>query len=154
MTTGTIHAIFIGPKRGQPLVGVAEVQAIAGKGLEGDRYCLGRGSLSRWPGPGRHVTLIEQEVLDAVRREHGIDLGGGRSRRNIVTVGVNLRDRRGQNLRIGTAVFKAGIPCSPCGYLERKTQPGVMVALKGRGGLRAEVVEGGSIRVGDVIEFL
>ncbi len=72
MTIGTVHAIYIGPKRGQPLVGVAEVKAVAGRGLEGDRYCLGRGSLSRWPGPGRHVTLIEQEALDAVRREFGI----------------------------------------------------------------------------------
>jgi|SRR6516165_2185210 MOSC domain-containing protein YiiM len=154
MSTGTIHAIYIGPKRGEPLVGVAEVRAVAGRGLEGDRYYLGRGSLSRWPGPGRHVTLIEQELLDAVRREHGIDLGGGRSRRNIVTVGVDLGDRKGQRFRIGRAVFKAGIACRPCGYLERKTEAGVFVALRGRGGLRAEVVEEGTIRVADAIEFL
>jgi MOSC domain-containing protein YiiM len=154
MTTGSVHAIYIGPKRGQPLVAVAEIRAIAGRGLDGDRYCLGRGSLSRWPGPGRHVTLIEQEVLDAVRREFGIDLGGGLSRRNIVTVGVDLSNQRGQMFRVGTALFKAGIPCAPCGYLERKTQAGVMAALKGRGGLRAEVLQEGIIRMGDLVEFL
>src|SRR5437588_105759 len=105
MTTGTVHAIYVGPKRRQPLLAVPEVGAVVGKGLEGDRYYLGRGSLSRWPGPGRHVTLIEQEVLDAVRRELGIDLGGGLSRRNIVTAGVNLGSRRGQKFRMGTALF-------------------------------------------------
>jgi MOSC domain-containing protein YiiM len=56
--------------------------------------------------------------------------------------------------RVGTALFKAGIPCAPCGYLERKTQAGVMAALKGRGGLRAEVLQEGVIRVGDLVEFL
>jgi MOSC domain-containing protein YiiM len=154
MTIGTVHAIYIGPKRGQPLVAVAEVRVVAGKGLEGDRYCLGRGSLSRWAGPGRHVTLIEQEVLDAVRHECGIDLGGGLSRRNIVTVGVDLSNRRGQMFRVGTALFKAGIPCAPCRYLERKTQPGVMEALKGRGGLRVEVLQDGVIRIEDLVAFL
>jgi MOSC domain-containing protein YiiM len=154
MTTGTVHAIYIGPKRGQPLVAVAEVGAIAGRGLDGDRYCVGRGSLSRWLGPGRHVTLIEQEVLDAVRRECGIDLGGGLSRRNIVTAGVDLSNRRGQRFRVGTALFRAGIPCAPCGYLERKTQLGAMEALNGRGGLRAEVLQDGVIRMGDLVEFL
>src|SRR5258708_33187986 len=59
MTIGTVHAIYIGPKRGQPLVGGAEGKAGAGRGLEGDPYCLGPGSPSGWPGPGRHVTLIE-----------------------------------------------------------------------------------------------
>jgi MOSC domain-containing protein YiiM len=154
MTTGTVQAIHVGPVRGQPLLAVPEVRAVAGRGLEGDRYFLGRGSLSRWPGPGRHVTLIEHEALEAVRREHGLDLGGGLSRRNIVTVGVALGDRQGQRFRIGTALFRAVLACQPCGYLERKTQAGVLAALKGRGGLRAEVLQDGVIRVGDVIEFL
>jgi MOSC domain-containing protein YiiM len=151
---GTMQAIYIVPHRGQPLVAVSEVRALAGQGLVGDPYALGRGSLSRWPGPGRQVTLIEQETLDAVRREHGIDLASGQSRRNIVTAGVSLADRRGQRFRIGTALFRADIACQPCGYLEGKTQAGVLVALRGRGGLRAEVLEEGIIRVGDALQFL
>ena len=155
MATGTIHAIYIGPNRSQPLVAVAEVQAVAGKGLEGDRYFLGRGSLSRWPGPGRQVTLIEHEALEAIRRDYGFELKGGLSRRNIVTAGVTLDDRQGQKFRVGTtALFRVVQPCQPCAYLERKTQAGVFTALKGRGGLRAEVLEDGIIRVGDAIEFL
>ena len=127
---------------------------MAGKGLEGDRYLLGRGSLSSWPGPGRQMTLIEHEALEAVRREHGIDLGDGLARRNLVTQGVDLRDRNGQKFRIGAALFRAVQPCQPCAYLERKTRASAFAALKGRGGLRAEVLEGGLIRVGDAVEFL
>jgi MOSC domain-containing protein YiiM len=154
MTSGAVHGIYIGQVGGQPLLAVPEVMAVAGKGLEGDRYFLGRGSLSRWPGPGRQLTLIEHEALEAVRLEHGIDLGGGLARRNIVTEGVSLLDRRGQKFRVGTAVFRAVMPCLPCAYLERKTWAGAFAALKGRGGLRAEVLEGDIIRVGDAIEFL
>jgi MOSC domain-containing protein YiiM len=154
MTTGAVHAIFIGPVRGQPLLAVPEVVAVAGKGLEGGRYFLGRGSLSRWPGPGRQVTLIEREALEAVRKEDGIDLGGGLGRRNIVTAGVSLVDQQGQKFRIGTALFRAVIVCQPCAYLERKTQVGAFAALKGLGGLRAAVLEDGIIRSGDAVEFL
>jgi MOSC domain-containing protein YiiM len=154
MKTGTVNAIYVGPVRGQPLLAVPEVLAVAGEGLEGDRYFLGRGSLSRWPGPGRQVTLIEQEALEAVRLEHGIDLGDGKARRNIVTAGVDLRDRSGEKFRIGTALCRAVLPCQPCAYLERKTQAGAFAAMKGRGGLRAEVLEGGVIRVGEPIEFM
>jgi MOSC domain-containing protein YiiM len=154
MATGAVHGIYIGQVGGQPLLAVREVLAVAGKGLEGDRYFLGRGSLSRWPGPGRQVTLIEHEALEAVRKEYGIDFDGGLARRNIVTAGVSLVDRQGQKLRIGTALFRAVMPCQPCAYLERKTQVGAFAALKGRGGLRAELLEGGAIRVGDAVEFL
>jgi MOSC domain-containing protein YiiM len=154
MTKGAVHAIYIGPVRGQPLLAVPEVLAVAGKGLEGDRYCLGRGSLSRWPGPGRQVTLIEHEALEEVCKKHGIDLDGGLARRNIVTDGVSLGDLNGRKFRIGTALFRGVMLCQPCAYLERKTQVGAFAALKGRGGLRAEVLEGGIIRVGDAVEVL
>jgi MOSC domain-containing protein YiiM len=140
--------------RSQPLLAAPEVQAVAGKGLECDRYLLGRGSLSRWPRPGRQVTLIEHEALKAVRWEHSIDLGGGRARRNLVMAGVDLRDRQSQQFRIGTALFRAVMPCQPCAYLERKTQAGAFAALKGRGGLRTEMLEGGIIRVGVAVEIV
>jgi MOSC domain-containing protein YiiM len=154
MTRSAVHAIYLGPVRGQLQHAVPEVLAVAGKGLEGDRYSLNRGSLSRWPGPGRQVTLIEHEALEAVRKEHGIELAGGLARRNIVTSGVSLAGRQGQKFRIGAALLRAVMPCQPCAYLERKTQAGAFAALKGRGGLRAEVLEGGVIRVGDAVEFL
>ena len=133
------------------MVAVPEVLAVAERGLEGDRYFEQRGSFSRWPGEGRAVTLIEQEAIDAILREHGIDLRGGRSRRNIVTRGVTLAELNGRKFRIGEALFWGARECAPCRHLERLVVPGLMEAMNGRGGWRANIWEGGRIRVGDAI---
>jgi len=151
---GFVQALYLAPRARQPLEAVVSVQAVPGKGLEGDRYFLGRGALSRWPGPGRALSLIEWEVVEAVHREQGIDLGEGRARRNVVTVGVSLAALQGRRFRVGAVLLRGVGPCSPCRYLERLTGPGVFEALKGRGGLRAEVLEEGVLRVGDPIEVL
>ncbi len=151
MSSGRVEAIWIGPIRARPLVPVTTVRAFPGRGLEGDRYFLGRGSLSRWPSGARAVSLIEREALDAVLRETGIDLRPGRSRRNIETSGVVLTELKGRRFRIGTALFRGVLACQPCGHLERLTTAGAFAALKGRGGLRADVLEEGVIAVGDAI---
>jgi MOSC domain-containing protein YiiM len=100
------------------------------------------------------VSLIAREVIEAVLGETGIDLGQGRHRRNLVTEGVDLSALKGRTFRIGVAVLRGIGLCQPCGYLERLTEAGTLAALKGRGGLRAEVVGEGVIRVGDPIEIL
>ena len=153
MHAALLH-IFIGPGRRVPLVEASEIRAVPGRGLEGDRYFAGIGSFSRWPGSGRAVSLIEAEAIDAVRAEHGIDLSAGHSRRNLVTRGVRLLDLDGRAFRIGTAAFRGVRPCAPCAYLERLVGPGTFDALKGRGGLRADVIEEGVIRAGDVLVLL
>lgn len=148
---GIVQSIFVAADRGQPLVRVEQVRALAGKGLEGDRYALGTGSFSRWPGTGREVTFIESEVIDdALAFE--IDLSDGRSRRNVVTVGVRLDELMGKTFRIGTAEFRGDRPAAPCAHLARLVGANVMEALRGRGGLRAAIVREGIIRVGDAIE--
>src|SRR4029078_7826046 len=106
-----------------------------------------RGTFFRWPGTGRNVTLIEQETIDAVRREFGIDLADGRRPRNIVTVGVPLITLNGRQFRIGAAVMRGTRECAPCRHLERLLGPGVYDAMLGRGGLRAEILTSGIIRV-------
>ena len=146
---GTLRHIFIAPERRVALEELAEVRAVPGRGLEGDRYFAGVGSFSRWPGTGRAVSLIEQEAIDAVRAEHGIDLSAGRSRRNLVTAGVRLPNLEGRTFRIGAAVFRGVRSCAPCEYLQRLVGPGTFDALKGRGGLRADVIEEGILRAGD-----
>lgn len=154
MTPGTVHAIFIAPRARIPLVGVQSVRAVPGRGLEGDRYHAGVGAFSRWPDSGRAVTLIEAEAIEAIAREHGIDLSGGRSRRNLVTTGVRLEEFNGRRFRIGGAVMRGSRLCAPCHYLERLVGPGTYKAMTGRGGLRADVLEEGEVRVGDPIELL
>jgi MOSC domain-containing protein YiiM len=149
--TGFVRAIYLAPSAGKPLTPEAEVRAIIGRGLEGDRYERGIGSFSRWPGTGRAVTLIEQEVIASVLAETGLDLDSGRSRRNIVTEGVRLNELVGKTFRIGTALFRGDRRAEPCGYLERRIGKGLMPSLKGRGGLRADVLEEGILRPGDGI---
>jgi MOSC domain-containing protein YiiM len=148
---GHVEAIFIAGERKVPLSPVTQVLAVAQRGLEGDRYWSSRGSFSRWPGAGRAVSLVEAEALDAAFAETGIDLRNGRSRRNIVTRGVRLDDLNGKPFRIGGALLLGVRACAPCAFLERLTQPGAFAALKGRGGLRAEVLEDGVIRCNDAI---
>ena len=151
MSQATIHAIYLAPAARAAPVSVTEARILPDRGLEGDRYFLGAGSFSRWPGEGRAVTLIEQEVVDAIRREHDIDIGDGLHRRNIVTAGAVLADLIGKRFRIGTALLRGARAAAPCRHLERLTAAGVFEAMKGRGGLRADVVEAGLIHVGDAI---
>jgi MOSC domain-containing protein YiiM len=42
--------------------------------------------------------------------------------------------------------------CEPCVHLERLTRPGVVAGLVHRGGLRADILTEGEIRLGDKIE--
>ena len=147
---GHVHAIFIAEAAKAAPRAVAEVRILA-EGLEGDRYALGVGAFSRWPGSGRAVTLVEREAIDTILHDTGIDLSHGQSRRNIVTEGIELAELNGQLFRIGTTVLRGARVCAPCAYLERLV-PGAFDAMKGRGGLRADVVEPGTIRAGDAIE--
>jgi MOSC domain-containing protein YiiM len=150
--SATVQGIFIGPSGGEPLVGVPEARVLPGQGLEGDRYALGLGCFSRWPATGREVTLIEGEVIEEVARAHGLDLREGRSRRNIVTAGMRLGELMGKTFQVGTALLRGDRPADPCAYLGRLVGPGVMEALRGRGGLRATILREGVVRVGDAIE--
>jgi MOSC domain-containing protein YiiM len=154
MNAAFLQAIYLVPSRGQVSQPVAVVRAVPCKGLVGDRYYLGRGSFSRWPGARRAASFIEGEAVEAVRHEFGIDLSDGRHRRNLVTHGVSLAALQGRTFRIGTAVFRGDGLCAPCRYLERLAGPGVFDALKGRGGLRAEIVEAGALHVGDAIKLM
>ena len=150
--TGTIEQIFVAPAARVAVVRVDAAVAVAGRGLEGDRYFLGVGAFSRWPGEGRQVTLIEAEAVNAVRAETGIDLSDGRHRRNLATRGVRLADLLGRRFHVGTVLLRGQRLCAPCKYLDRLVGAEVYEAMKGRGGLRAEIIQGGVIRPGDAVD--
>ena len=134
---------------------LARVRAVAGRGLEGDRYWKHEGSFSRWPGALREVSLIEREALEAAEREFGVALARGEHRRNLVVEGVDLGALLKRRFRIGGAVFEGLRVCAPCKYLVRVTgQERIFEALVRRGGLRAGIVAGGEIAVGDAVEPL
>src|SRR5215207_4830882 len=119
VAAGRVAAIYVSPVAGAAPQSLARVSVLENRGLEGDRYAEGRGSFSRWAGSGRAVTMMEQEAIDAVLEEDGIDLTRGRHRRNIVTAGVRLETLNGRTFRIGFAVLRGARLCAPCRYLER-----------------------------------
>ena len=120
------------------------VEAIAGRGLEGDRYYEGRGTFSG-PGHGYQLTLVEAEVLDS------IDLRWEQARRNIVTRGIALNGLVGNRFKIGAVECIGRRLAEPCAHLEKLSCPGLLRPLVHRGGLRADILEGGSITLGDQV---
>jgi MOSC domain-containing protein YiiM len=98
------------------------------------------------------VTLIETEALEFLEADHGICLQPGESRRNLVTQGVRLNELVGQTFCVGEVVLRGIMLCEPCRHLEMLTTAGIKKALQQRGGLRAEIVRGGWLRQGDVIQ--
>jgi MOSC domain-containing protein YiiM len=148
---GSVLSIHIALAGSAPVVSVSEIQAIAGKGLEGDRYYLKTGTYSKTPGSGREVTLIEIEAIEGLRREYEIAIDAAQARRNIVTRGVGLNHLIDKEFAVGEVVLRGTRLCDPCAHLAKLTVKGVRRGLIHRGGLRADVVRGGIIRVGDVI---
>jgi hypothetical protein len=151
MTTPKISSIWIATAAGAELHPLDTAEIVAGRGIIGDRYHIGKGSFSRWQDPWRAITFIEQEAIETAQSEHGIIFSKGRARRNVVTIGIPLEDLIGRHFRIGSAEFKGSRICHPCRYLDRVVEAGSYQALKHRGGIRAEIVKSGSITIGDEI---
>jgi len=151
MPVGRLVAIFVAVEAGAPMTAVDTATVLQGAGLEGDRYASGAGHYSARPGSGRHVTLVEHEAVAAAAHDYGVAIAPGTTRRNLVTDGVALNHLVDREFIVGRVVLRGTRLCEPCAYLEDLTAPGVRQALVHRGGLRAEVVRGGTIRVGDPI---
>jgi MOSC domain-containing protein YiiM len=130
---------------------VEQVRAVAARGLEGDRYFLGLGTFWK-PKPDYEVTLIEIEALEALERDYGVVLVPAEARRNIVTRGLALNHLVGQEFQVGEAILRGLRLCEPCAHLERLTHTDLIQGLTHRGGLRAQILIGGAIKVGDAVE--
>ena len=133
------------------MTSVTSAQALVGRGLEGDRYFNKLGTYSNDPGSGRDVTLIEIEAIEALKRDYQIELEPGQTRRNITTRGVALNHLVNREFKIGDVTLRGTRLCDPCSHLEKLTRKGVMHGLIHRGGLRAEIIHGGTMRPGDPI---
>jgi len=143
--------VYLAGAGGLAMRPVQAAVAVAGQGLVGDRYQAGTG---QWCYDRRlydDVTLIAAEALEAAAAEHGVHLHTGAARRNVETSGVDLLALVGRTFQIGGVVLRGNRACEPCGYLDRVTGQPAKAALRGRGGLRASVITGGALRVGDSV---
>jgi MOSC domain-containing protein YiiM len=150
---GELAGIFTARRKGDDLQSLDRVEAIAGRGLVGDRYFLKEGTFSAKDGPDREVTLIEAEALDGLAREYEITLRPAQARRNLLTRGVPLNHLVDRAFSVGAVVLRGIRLCEPCGHLESLTCKGVKAGLVHRGGLRARVLAGGFLQVGAAIEI-
>jgi MOSC domain-containing protein YiiM len=149
-SVGVVQRIHIADDAGAPMRAVDTVRAIAGVGLEGDRYAYGRGHYQD-ERVSRDLTLIETEAVEALVREHGIALASGETRRNLTTRGVDLNELVGRRFWIGDVLCLGTRLCEPCQYLAELTRQPLLRPLVHRGGLRADVVRDGLIHIGDEI---
>jgi MOSC domain-containing protein YiiM len=151
MIRGQLIGIFAGQRKGGDLQSFEQIEAVAGRGLAGDRYFLKEGTFSEKDGPDREVTLIEVEALEALTRECDITLPPAQARRNLLTRGVPLNHLIGQEFTVGPVLLRGLRLCEPCGHLEKLTRVGVKSGLIHRGGLRAQIIAGGTLKTGDQI---
>lgn len=151
MWQGQVSAIFIAPTKDTPAQAVTTVEAIAGRGLVGDRYYAHEGTFSSNTGQGREVTLIAIEDINAFIREEETSLSAEQTRRNILTSGVPLNALIDKRFWIGNTLLIGRRFAEPCDHLAKLTGigPKLLRGLHHRGGLRADIIQSGQIRVGD-----
>jgi MOSC domain-containing protein YiiM len=152
MRKGTVEAIYIASAAAVPVQAVDQATAIPGSGLEGDRYALKTGTFYK-AAPDHDLTLIEAEAVEAIGREYQIELAAGDARRNIVTRNVPLNHLVGRDFAIGEVRIHGIRLCEPCDHLQKLTGKPVIKGLLHRGGLRAQILTQGTIRVGDEISY-
>jgi MOSC domain-containing protein YiiM len=153
-TAGRVEAIHVTETAGASMRPVSRVRALAGVGLEGDRYGTGSGTYSTDPRTDRHVTLIEAEAIEALAASEGIVLAPGETRRNVTTRGIRLNDLVGRRFRIGNVECEATRLCEPCQYLTDTIGKPILKPLTHRAGLRALILTDGEIAFGDEVVAL
>lgn len=131
-----IHVAAVESELPQPVDAVD----VTADGVVGDRYA-----------ESRDLTLVEAEALEGLREDTGIEVSPAEVRRQVLTRGIRLNDLVGERFRVGEVECVGQELCEPCNHLQGLTYPGVLRGLVHRGGLRADIVSGGRIAVGDEV---
>ena len=152
-SVGTVELIALSAEAEGTMRAVSAAEAVEGRGLLGDRYERKAGTFSDSRGRGYDLTLVEAEALEELPAR-GVELAPIEARRNLVVRGIALDNLIGRRFRVGEVECFGQRRCEPCSHLERLTQPGVLRGLVHRGGLRADVLSGGELRIGDRVEAL
>jgi len=143
---GRVEGIFVTPEHGELPEPVESVRALAGCGLEGNRYLFDEDAP-----PGTALTLIAAEAVEALEREHRIALEPRATRRNVLTRGIDVNELVGKRFRVGDVECEGVELCEPCAHLQSLTKDGVIKGLTHRGGLNADILSDGEISIGDAV---
>ncbi len=141
---GTVTWIGLRPARGAALIALQEVEAIAERGLVGDRYQASG---------NRQITLIQAEHLPVIGALVAREVTPQLVRRNLVISGVNLISLQKQRFAIGEVILVGTSACAPCDKMEMALGPGGFQAMRGHGGICARIERGGLIRLGDRVQI-
>jgi hypothetical protein len=147
---GVVVALLTAPDAEAPMSSLETVRALAGRGFEGDRYALDRGTFSGSAGKGYDLTLVAAESLEDLERD-GVPLSWEEARRNVVTRGIDLNALVGSHFAIGEVECYAQRLDEPCIHMERLTRRGVLRGLVHRAGIRVDILTDGTIHVGDPV---
>jgi MOSC domain-containing protein YiiM len=142
----TVLHIFVASEKGAPMRSLGSVRALPGAGLEGDRYATASGSWNAGKPGNRQVSIISLEPF------LGTAFSPEQSRRNIIVEGIETPSLIGKTFVIGSAILRGVKYCTVCNRpddLSGKT--GFKEIFRERGGILAEVIEGGEITAGDEI---
>ena len=143
---GRVEGIYVTAEHGDLPEPVESVRALAGRGLEGNRYFYESGAPK-----GKALTLIAAEAVEALEREHGISIEPRESRRNVVTRDIDVNALVGKRFRVGNVECLGTELCEPCTDLQAMTKPGIIKGLAHRGGLNADILSDGEISIGDAV---
>lgn len=149
---GLIVAIYVAPASHVEQSSVESVQLKAGKGIVGDRFYANRLKHTE-----RNLTLIEAENIEGFNREYNQTIGLGTTRRNLITRGIRLNELVGKRFQVGQVLCKGIELCEPCAILARQISHSglspskIIRAFENKGGLRAEILSNGIVRLGDKI---
>jgi MOSC domain-containing protein YiiM len=152
---GLVTGLYLAKAAGIEMATADTVEAVAERGLVGDRYFLGTGYYSGKIGWGANVTLIEGEAIAAINGGHQTNFTAAMLRRNIVTAQIKLETLIGRDFRCGTAILRGTKPFPPCAHLAYLIgQPAILRYLAYCGGIGADVIADGTISIQDSISLV
>jgi MOSC domain-containing protein YiiM len=155
--SGKIVKLLISKDTQTPMLNVNQIVLEVGKGIFGDRYYNQVGTFSNKGEiePDRDVTLIEIEKIDALNKEHNLEITAEDLRRNIVITNCDLNSLVGKEFQIGEVVLKGLRLCEPCKYLADKlNEKKTLTEMVHKAGLRAQIIKGGSINLDSQVEVI
>lgn len=150
MNKASVRQIFISPVSGGQLIELKQVEAVRFSGLLGDRYLRNHPA---GPGNKNAITLIDIQQVEACNIELQRNFCPEDFRRNIITEGADLNSLVGREFYLGAVKLRGVELCQPCKYISEMLAADLLTGLNNRGGLRAEIIEGGLIKAGDSLKW-